>query len=67
MIDDRPPRKIAEDPIVVQTLWLISQGIPFDIAWSLPLNHARAWAVVLAGFQNGKKFDWDTNEWHESD
>lgn len=66
MLDRRSARKIAEDPYINHVLWLIHNGIPYDVAFSLPLNQLKAWAIIFSTF-NGREYDWDKEEWVSPD
>lgn len=55
-------RAMAEQPDLVQCLWLVKNGIPFDVAFSLAPDERLAWTVILSGFE-GAAFDWETGEW----
>jgi hypothetical protein len=36
--------------------------VPFDIAFSLPVDERLAWIVIMAGF-DGHEFDWSRGAW----
>jgi len=40
-------------------LWLIKNGIPFDVAFSLDDNTRAAWSIKFSEM-DGAKFDWST-------
>lgn len=43
-------------------LYLVRNGVPFDVAFSLEPHERLAWIVVLAGF-DGIRYDWEKNSW----
>jgi hypothetical protein len=57
-------QSIAEDPLLVQQLWLIKNGIPFDIAMSIDVAEGKAWAVIFGQFEGGE-YDWAANRWKD--
>jgi hypothetical protein len=63
-----PPREpsqaeiLSQDPDVFDCLFLVKNGIPFDVAFSLDSDMRLAW-VVIFGQLNGLKFDWNTRSW----
>lgn len=40
-------------------LWLIKNGIPFDVAFSLDDIHRVGWSIIFAEM-NGATFNWET-------
>lgn len=67
----QPPKSeaqaTAEDPVFRQILWLIHNGVPFDVAHAMDFEEARAYSVTFSEFASGKKFDWDTNTWPDDE
>lgn len=55
-------RAHASDPVLVDVLFLVKHGIPFDVAFSLSPTRRLAWVVVM-GELSGGKFDWSRGEW----
>ncbi len=45
-------------------LYLVRNGVPFDVAFSLGERERLAWAVVF-GRLDGRVFDWSTERWVE--
>ncbi len=45
-------------------LYLVRNGVPFDVAFSLPSDERLAWVVAL-GSLDGGKFDFTTMRWQE--
>ena len=43
-------------------LFLVSNGIPFDVAFSLPAEERRAWVIVL-GELSGMIFSHASGDW----
>lgn len=46
----------------MDNLYLVQNGVPFDIAFSLPDDERLAFVVAL-GTLNGREFDWSTQSW----
>ena len=42
----------------MEALWLVHNGVPFDVAFQMPDVDRFAMCIVFSGFQ-GAKFDWD--------
>jgi hypothetical protein len=45
-------------------LFLVQNGVPFDVAFTLPPDERLAWIVALGTLQ-GRQFDWQTLSWKE--
>ena len=43
-------------------LYLVRNGVPFDVAFSLDPDERLAWVVVF-GTLDGGEFDWQAREW----
>jgi hypothetical protein len=43
-------------------LYLIRNGVPFDVAFALPARERLAW-IVAFGSLDGRVFDWATMCW----
>jgi hypothetical protein len=41
---------------------LVKNGVPFDVAFSLPVVDRLAWIVAL-GQLGGLEYDWDNRAW----
>ena len=48
-----------------ECLWLIKNGIPYDVAFGLSDERRTAWAIVFSEFEGGK-FDWLNWQWKET-
>jgi hypothetical protein len=48
----------------VDTLYLIRNGVPFDVAFSLPPTERLAFIVAL-GELDGRSFDWRGLRWRD--
>jgi hypothetical protein len=48
----------------VDSLYLVRNGVPFDVAFSLPARDRLAWVVAL-GELDGRSFDWGRMSWDE--
>jgi hypothetical protein len=46
-------------------LWLVKNGVPFDVAFSLDEITRAAWCIRF-GQLDGRKFDWRAMEWEDS-
>ena len=46
-------------------LYLLRNGVPFDVAFSLPSEDRLAWIVAL-GRLDGREFDFSLMEWRQS-
>lgn len=53
---------LAKDPELVDCLFLVKHGVPFDVAFCLDSETRTAWVVVM-GELEGLKFDWATRTW----
>jgi hypothetical protein len=53
---------LSEDPVLFDCLFLVKNGIPFDVAFSLDDDERLAWVVVM-GQLNGLTWNWDTMSW----
>jgi len=49
----------------VDCLYLLRNGVPFDVAFSLPPEDRLAWIVAL-GRLDGREFDFIRMEWRQS-
>ena len=49
---------------MIDCLYLVKHGVPFDVAFSLPDDERLAFVVVI-GTLNGGFFDWQTKRWEE--
>jgi len=49
----------------VDPLFLVRNGVPFDVAFSLPSDERLAW-IVAVGTLQGRQFDWPTLSWKET-
>jgi hypothetical protein len=47
---------------LAEALFLVKNGVPFDIAFSLPHDERLAYIVVF-GMLDGRRFDWDSLTW----
>lgn len=48
----------------MDSLFLVRNGVPFDVAFSLDSDERAAWVIALGTLQ-GRRFDFDTMEWKE--
>jgi hypothetical protein len=49
----------------MDSLYLVRNGVPFDVAFSLTVRERQAWVVAI-GQLDGRTFDWDAGVWIES-
>lgn len=56
--------KLSRHPDLIDCLYLVKHGVPFDVAFSLPDDERLAFVVVL-GTLNGGLFNWETLRWQE--
>ena len=41
-----------------ESLWLVKNNVPFDVAFSLRPKMRMAWSIIISEF-DGSKFNWD--------
>jgi len=56
------PGKLSRHPDLVDSLYLVRNGVPFDVAFTLPPDERAAWVVVMGQF-DGLQFDWRDHSW----
>jgi hypothetical protein len=57
--DGRHGGKLSRHPDLIDCLYLVRNGVPFDVAFSLPTDERMAFVVAL-GSLDGRTFDWRT-------
>lgn len=45
-----------------EALWLVKNGVPFDVAFSVDDVTRAAWAIILSEHE-GATFNWATMDW----
>jgi hypothetical protein len=50
---------------LIDCLYLIKNGVPFDVAFSLPACDRLLWIVAL-GELDGFEYDWSRRQWRQS-
>jgi hypothetical protein len=55
--------KLSRHPDLIDCLYLVRNGVPFDVAFSLPTDERMAFIVAL-GSLDGRVFDWRTLRWN---
>ena len=55
---------MSRHPDLIDCLFLVRNGVPFDVAFSLPPDDRLAWVVAL-GTIDGREFDWQNLRWKE--
>jgi hypothetical protein len=53
-------KALSENPELIECLFLVKNGIPFDVAFSLEPTERLAYAVIL-GELNGGRYNWQTS------
>ena len=53
---------LAGDADLRDCLYLVSKGVPFDVAFSLDEAQRLAWVVILGEF-DGPVYDWSSGTW----
>jgi hypothetical protein len=51
-------------PELLDCLYLVRNGVPFDVAFALPADERLAFVVAI-GTLEGREFDWHTFSWKE--
>jgi hypothetical protein len=46
----------------VDSLYLVRNGVPFDVAFSLDRTERLHWVVII-GTMHGRRFDWSARDW----
>ena len=54
--------KLSRHPWLIDGLYLVKNGVPFDVAFSLADDDRTAWVVAI-GELEGKRYDWTTRRW----
>jgi hypothetical protein len=57
--------KLARHPVLIDCLYLVRNGVPFDVAFSLSTTERAAYVIAL-GTLEGHSFDWLAFEWTRS-
>lgn len=47
-----------------QALWLVKNGVPYDVAFSLPAEERVAYMIIFGELEGGK-FDWARMDWEK--
>ena len=55
--------KLSRHPDLIDCLYLVRNGVPFDVAFSLPADERMAFVVAL-GTLDGRVFDWRAMRWN---
>jgi hypothetical protein len=48
-----------------ECLWLVKNGVPFDVAFGLDEVRRTAWAIAFSEMESGKRFNWTSMEFDE--
>jgi hypothetical protein len=48
-----------------ECLWLVRNGIPFDVAFGVDDAKRTAWAITFSEFESGKTFNWHSMEFED--
>ena len=54
--------KLSKHPDLVDSLYLVHNGVPFDVAFSLDRRERLHWIAVIGEF-HGRIFDWSSERW----
>jgi hypothetical protein len=54
--------KLARHPVLIDCLYLVRNGVPFDIAFSLSTLERSAYVIAI-GTLEGHVFDWSIFDW----
>lgn len=54
--------KLARHPVLIDCLYLVRNGVPFDVAFSLTALERSAYVVTI-GTLEGHVFDWSIFNW----
>jgi hypothetical protein len=54
--------KLARHPVLIDCLYLVRNGVPFDVAFSLSALERSAYVITI-GALDGHVFDWSTLSW----
>lgn len=57
-------RVIIDDPVLNEILYLVKNGVPFDVAWVLKPVERFSWCVIFGRFDGGK-FNSSTMQWEQ--
>lgn len=57
-----PAEAMTRDAALTDCLFLVMNGIPFDVAFSLEADERFAWVVII-GQLKGLTFNWNTHSW----
>ena len=49
-----------------ECLWLVKNGIPFDVAFSVDDTKCTAWSIAFYEFESGKAYNWTTLEFENA-
>lgn len=55
-------RLLSQDSDLVDCLFLVKNGVPFDVAFSLEASERLAWIVIFGQF-GGLSYNWETGQW----
>lgn len=64
-VDGRRSKKLTEHPELIESLWLVKNGVPYDVAFSLSAPERFAYVVIFGGFE-GNDFCWNELRWKKS-
>lgn len=53
---------MSRDPALIDCLYLVHNGVPFDVAFSLDDEERLAWTVII-GQLKGLTFNWISRSW----
>jgi hypothetical protein len=56
---------IGKNQYVRSVLWLIKNGIPFDVAFSLTWPEVLGWSILFIEIESGKQYNWSTHKFQD--
>lgn len=51
-------------PVLRSILWLVKNGVPYDVAFSLDPTELQAYTIIFGEFE-GKKFNWGSMQFED--
>lgn len=51
---------------LTEALWLVKNGVPFDVAFSLDEAERLGWSIIFGQFEGGE-WDWNSRSWRRKD
>jgi len=48
-----------------EALWLVRNGVPFDVAFGVDAITRTAWCLMFSEMETGREFNWNTLKFEE--